>query len=593
MLPRDESADSGHSFVRKGFMTSRTILHSRQVLVIFTSATLLFFLGINWSSTVRGQNMAVNGMVVSPSPMAAQAGLRILRQGGNAFDAAVATAAVTAVTDTPGNGSLGNSGGYATIYDAKKREVRALDYIGAAPAAAKPEMFTVGSRLWDRAHPARDSYLGTLVPGGLAGMAALLEDYGTMSWDEVLAPAIEYAENGFVVTPKTNSQYGRSNIAVYPYGASIFFKNGKAWPVGGVLKQPDLARTLRRIAAEGPGVFYGGSLAQEIVEYFKQNGGILEVEDFANYRALWKDPITTNYRDFQIYSPPPGSGGMTILQALNVLERYDVAALGHNTPEFIHLVAEVLKLAFVDDDAFNTGKDNVEVPLKRLLSKDYARTQAERIDLDRAQFYPAVKRLGATDLTNHTINHVIVDRDHNVVTMTETSMHARVAVPGTGVTFNQGMCYFSLDPDDVNLIEGGQRPRFVMSASIVMRHGKPYFALGSGGGWTIPQTILQVILRAIDFEMDADEAVKAPRFALRYLGNSIPYMSGTELGLEQGVLEAAEEALGALGHRLWISATRSYRYGKIGGLSAIKIYPRTGVLSGGADPRQEQVAAGW
>ena len=567
-------------------MTSRGACCSRRTVVL-TSAMLVFFLGFEWSGAVRGQNMALDGMVVSPSPMAAQAGLRILREGGNAFDAAVATAAVAAVTDTPGNGSLGDSGGYAMIYDAKKREVRSLDYIGAAPAAARPEMFTEGSRLWDRAHPARDSYLGTLVPGSLAGMAALLEDYGTMSWEEVLAPAIEYAEKGFVVTPKTNRQHGRSNIALYPYGASIFFKNGRAWPVGDVLKQPDLARTLRRIASEGPAVFYGGSLAVEFVEHFEKNGGILTVEDFANYRALWKEPISTSYRDYRVYSPPPGSGGMTVLQALNVLERYDVAALGHNTPAFLHLVAETLKLAFVDDDAFNTGKDYAEVPLDRLLSKEYAKSQAERIDLAKAQFYPAVRRPGTTDLTNHTINHVVVDRDRNVVTMTETSMHARVAVPGTGVTFNQGMCYFSLDPDDINLIEGGQRPRFVMSASIVMRHGKPYVALGSGGGWTIPQTILQVILRAIDFDMDAHEAVTAPRFALRYLGNSIPYIPGTELRVEQGALEATEEALAALGHRLAAPTER------IGGLSAIQIYPGTGVLSGGADPRQEQVAAGW
>jgi gamma-glutamyltranspeptidase/glutathione hydrolase len=534
---------------------------------------------------IHAQNMSLNGMVVSPHPMAAQAGLRILQQGGNAFDAAVATAAVAGVVDRLANGSFGGVGGYALIYDRKTQRVRALDYIGTAPAAATIERFTEGSRLWDTAQPVRDSFMAPIVPGNLAGLAALLEGYGTMSWTQVLAPAIEYAEQGVVVIPRLNRAYAESAVARYPYGASIFFKEGKAWPVGEVLKQPDLAKTLRSIANGGPKVLYGGELAEKFAAYFQENGGILTVKDFADYRALWRDPLVTSYRGYTVYSHPPGSGGMTVLQTLNTLERFDVAATGHNTPEFIHLVTEALKLSFIDDDAFNTGKDYAQIPLDRLLSKEYAANQAARIDRTKAQFYPPA-RLGSRT-SNHTINHTVVDKDRNVVTMTQTSMQSMVVVPETGVAFNSGMSYFSLDPADVNRIEGSQRPRFVMSPSIVMRYGEPYVALGAGGGWTIPQTILQVLVRFLDFGMDAHDAVKAPRFTLSYLGNSIPYLPGTDLVLEREVPVEVESALRAMGHRLRSRDDRSTNM-----LNAIQIYSRSGALSAGADPREAH-AAGW
>ena len=551
--------------------------------------SFLWLANVAGAAQVQGTAMAVQGMVVTAHPVAAQAGLRILQQGGNAFDAAVGTAAVMAVVEQPVYGGLGGCGGYALIYDSKRKQVRALDFIGAAPAAATLGMYTGGSRLWDRAHPARDSFLAPLVPGGLAGWAALLEEYGTMSWAQVLAPAIEYAEQGFVVTPRIHRTFSdpqTTGAGRYPAGARIFFKEGEAWPVAELLRQPDLAATLKAIATGGPKVFYGGSLAERFSDYFRQNGGILTVQDFASYRASWAEPLSTSYRDYQVYSQPPGGGGMTVLQALNILEAFDLPALEHNGPEFIHLVAEALKLAFVDDDRFNTGKNYAKIPLERLLSREYAKEQAARIDRARAQFYPPV-RAGSLQQTEDTTNHTVVDRDHNVVTMTQTSMFPLVTVPGTGVIFNSGMTYFSLDPEDVNRIEGGQRPRFVMSPTIVMRHGQPHFALGAAGGWTINQTVLQVILRALDFRMDAAQAVASPRFVLRYLRNSIPYLPGTDLDLEPGIAEPVREALTARGHRLLAPG------GRFGMLNAIMIYARTGVLSGGADPREEGIAAGW
>jgi gamma-glutamyltranspeptidase/glutathione hydrolase len=410
-----------------------------------------------------------------------------------------------------------------------------------------------------------------------------------MSWSQVLAPAIEYAERGFIMTPRIHRAFSdpeTTGAARYPEGARLFYKEGKAWPVGELIRQPELAETFRAIAQGGPQVFYGGALAERFADYFQQNGGILTTNDFSEYRARWSEPLSTEYRDFTVYSQPPGSGGMTVLQALNILEEFDLRALEHDDPEFIHLLAETLKLAFVDDDAHNTGKDYARIPLERLLSQEYARQQAARIDRSKAQFYPAA-RTATSEQPEDTTNHTVVDRDHNVVTMTQTSMFPMVTVPGTGVIFNSGMTYFSLDPKDINYIEGGQRPRFVMSPTIVLRHGEPYFALGAAGGWTINQTVLQVILRVLDFGMDAHEAVSAPRVVLRYLRNSIPYLPGTELDLEDGIEDPTRAAVAAKGHRLLQPG------GRFGMLNAILIYPRSGVLSGGADPREEGLAAGW
>jgi len=540
---------------------------------------------------VDGSVMATNGMVVTTHPLAAQAGLEILKSGGNAFDAAVATAATLAVVE-PLMSGLGGVGGYALVYDASTKEVHSLDFIGEAPGAATLEAFTAGERLWDRAHPARDSFKAPVVPGNLAGWSALLDRFGTKTWPDVLSSAIGYAEDGYVVTPAVARGFADGGfggtVGRYPYGASIFFKDGKAPAAGQLLVQRDLAQTLRTIAAEGPQAYYGGELAQKIVSFFDENGGLVDIEDFASYEARWQAPLEISYRGHRVVSQPPGGSGMTVLQSLKILEHFDLASYEDNSPEVIHLVAEAMKLAFIDEDRFNSGKDYADIPLERLLSDDYAEAQSQRIDRERAAFYPPVPSRSETAVSEHTTHFTVADADGNVVSMTQTLMlPAGVVVPGTGVIFNNGMSYFSLDPNDVNHIEPGQRPRFVMSPSMVLRDGEPWLALGSAGGWTIPQTIVQALVRAIDFDMDADEAVKAPRFVLRYLENSIPYMDGTDLVLEKAISPATRDGLEARGHRLRQPASR------LGMLNAIKIYRKNRVYSGGADPRREGHVAAW
>lgn len=538
------------------------------------------------TNPVRGTTMSVHGMVASAAPMASQAGLRILQQGGNAFDAAVAVSAVAAVTDMPTHAGVGGVG-YGMIYDAKKQQVRALDFIGQSGAATRLDAFTATSRLWDRTQPASDTAAAILVPGAVAMWGELLETYGTMKWEQVLAPAIELAEQGFAVTPRLSQGLERWAAARDAYGSGIFRRNGRVWPAGSILRQTDLAQTLKLIAAGGSKAFYQGPLAEKFVAHIQSKGGLLTVKDFADYHALWREPVSTTYRGYEVSSHPPGSGGITVLQALNTLEQFDLPSIEHNSPEMIHLVSEALKLAFVDDDRYNTGKSHAKIPLERLLSKEYGREQAARINRAQAQFYPPVRPGTAPPQSSHTINHVIVDKDRNIVTMTQTAMHSRVMVPGTGVVFNSDMTYFSVDPNDVNVIEAGQRPRLVMSPAIVRRNGQPVLALGAGGGWTINQNVLQVLLRVLDYGMDANPAVSAPRFELRYLDNSIPYMPGTELDLEAGIGESTRAALAAMGHRLLPPISDNF-----GGLSAVKIY-KGGTLSGQADPRREGQAAGW
>lgn len=538
----------------------------------------------------QSSTMSTKGMVVSSHPLATQAGLEILKEGGNAFDAAVAVAATLAVVE-PLMSGVGGVGGYALIYDAEKKEIRSLDFIGKAPAAAKLEDFNAGARLWDRAHPARDSYRAPLVPGSLAGWQSLLENYGTKDWADVFAAAIQYARDGFPMTAPvrggfTDASFGGA-VGRYPYGAEIFFNDGTAKAVGSIIRQPDLARTLERIAKGGPKEFYGGSLAEQIAAHFEANGGSLTVQDFADYNVRWLEPLKVRYRNFDVFSQPPGGSGMTVLQALNILERFDIESMGHNSANFIHHTVEALKLAMVDEDLFNSGKAESRVPLEELLSKEHASEKAGKLNEDQSQFYPVVAP-GSGSPGHHTTHHVVADSSGNIVTMTQTLMlPSGVVVPETGILFNNGMSYFSLDPDDVNRIEGGSRPRFVMSPTIVLRNDEPVLALGSAGGWTIPQTILQVLLRVLDFNMDAQAAVSAPRFTLRFMGNSIPYAEGTDLELEKTFGEKLRSQLGEKGHRLRVPVRG------IGGLQAIRIYPQTKVLSGGADGRRGSQAAGW
>jgi gamma-glutamyltranspeptidase / glutathione hydrolase len=533
-----------------------------------------------YRAELPAQTIGRHGIVSTSHPLASTAGLRVLQQGGNAVDAAVASAAVLAVAN-PFMAGLGGVGGYALVYDAASGRTETLDFIGTAPQAARRELY-LGDKLWDFGRRATDGYLAPVVPGILAGWAALHERYGRLPWAQVLAPAIEYARDGFPLTSsvaRSMTTGEMSKVRRYPYGRSIFSNGNDAWQAGEMWVQQDFATTLEAIARGGAKEFYKGSIAKKIAEDMARNGGLITLEDLANYEAVWRTPISTTYRGYDVLTQRPGSSGITILQWLNVLEGYDLERLGRNSPEYIHLVAEVEKLGFLDDDRYNTGRLSAKIPLERLISKEYAAQQRERIDLERAQFFEPLSPASISTLGEHTSHHTVVDKDHNIVTITQTLMYASgVVVPETGVILNNGMSYFSLE-DDGNRIEGGERPRFVMSPVIVFRGGKPFLAVGAAGGWTIPQTILQTILNVVDFRMDVGRAAGGPRFILRFLRNSIPYVPGTDLELDGGISAEVRQKLESKGHRL-VAATPPDDSGATRALNAVVIDPKSGALWG-------------
>ena len=528
------------------------------------------------------QTIGRNGMVATHHPLASEAGLRILQQGGNAADAAIASAAVLAVVN-PFMCGLGGVGGYALVYDAKTGKTEALDFIGDAPRSATLEMFR-GDKLWDFSKRATDGYLAPVVPGILAGWAAIHDRYGSMTWAQILAPAIDYAENGFPVTTTvagqmTNGDFGK--VTRYPYGRSLFTRpDGSPLQGGDTWVQKDLAQTLKAIAAKGPAEFYKGEIAKKIARHMIDNGGLIDAEDLAAYEAKWSRPIETTYRGYRILTQRPGSSGMTLLQWLNVLEGFDLEAMGRNSADYIHTVAEVEKLGFLDDDRYNDGKIGAAVPLEKLLSKEYAAQQRARVDAAKAQFYPPFRPSTVSTVGEHTNHHTVVDKNHNIVTITQTLMYpSGVAIPETGLFLNNGMCYFSLDANDPNRIQGGARPRFVMSPVIVFRFDKPYFATGAAGGWTIPQTILQTILNLIDFRLEPGKAAGGPRFIQRYLANSIPYVPGTDITLDTGISAEVRQQLTARGHRT-IPPREDASGAATMILNTILIDPKTGALWG-------------
>jgi len=523
-----------------------------------------------------------NGMVTTSHHLASQAGLRILQQGGNAFDAAVAAAAVLAVVN-PFMAGIGGVGGYALLYDAKTGQTFALDFIGNAPQAATVEMYR-GDKQWDFAKRATDGYLSPIVPGIVAGWAAIHERFGSLSWEKIMAPAIEYVEKGFPLTSgvaRSMITGEMSKVRRYQYGRRIFSNESRPWKTGEIWVQKDLTVTLKAIAAKGAEEFYKGETAKKIAKHFQENGGLITEEDLAAYQVRWSEPISTTYRGYRILTHGPGSSGMTILQWLNILEGFDLEAMGHNSGEYIHIVTEAMKLGFLDDDRYNTGMPRPDTPVQRLISKEYAVEQRGRIDGGKAQFYPAYTPETVSALGEHTSHHTVVDKDQNIVTITQTLMYASgVVVPETGIFFNNGMCYFHLEHGHQDQLKGGVRPRFVMSPTIFFRGEKPVFALGATGGWTIPQTIFQTVLNFIDFRMEVQRAASGPRFILSYLRNSIPYVPGTNLTVS-GISNEAKKYLEARGHRL-IDSKRSSR-----ALNAIFIDPKTGSLWG------SRTAATW
>jgi gamma-glutamyltranspeptidase/glutathione hydrolase len=520
-------------------------------------------------------------MVTSLEPLASMAGMRILQQGGNAFDAAVAAAVAVTVLD-PRMSSIGGQG-FATIYIAAKKEVRAINFFGPSPRSAKVEAFE--GKDYTR------GILATPVPSCLRGYWALQSAYGRLTWKQALQPAIELAEHGFIMPSRTSRDIrdNRELLGRFPSTAKVFLPGGKAPAPGDLFVQADLARTLTRVAQKGADDFYEGEIAKSIADFYAQNHGLLGKEDLTAYQPRWVQPISTTYRGYTFYTQPPNSSGIAVLEQLNLLEAFDLGALGHNTPEYLHIVGEVMRLAVADRNTYVGDPDFARVPVERLLSKDYAASRRRLIDPNRTMPVAIAGDAGAKPGESHTTHLNVVDAEGNMVALTQTlgaEFGSGVVAGNTGVLFSNQMRHLHLDPKDASRMEPGKRPRSNESPLIVLKDGKPFMALGTPGNDGIWQRLAQVIVNLIDFKMDIQSAITAPR--MTYGGTQ---ETGTEIApvfnVEDRIPRSVMQALRAKGFEIKPVSD------DIGRVNGIMIDPASGFRLGGADPRENGYAIGW
>lgn len=523
---------------------------------------------------------ARHAVVTSDEPLASMAGMRILQEGGNAFDAAVATAVAVGVLD-PRMSSIGGNG-FATVYVGKTREVRALNFYGSAPKGATVNLYQ-GK---DYSH----GILSAPVPSCLRGYEALHKAYGKLPWARVLQPAIDLAENGFVIRQGLIDDMNQYQKVLLEFSSTKkVFQPDARWPKAGeIFRQPDLAKTLKDIAEHGADAFYRGPMATRIAQFYQANGGVLSEDDLAGYQAKWVTPISTTYRGYTFYTQPPSSSAIAVLEQLNMLEAYDLKALGHNSPEYLHLIGEVMRLAIADRNRFVGDPDFVKVPVERLLSKDYA---AERRNLIHLDSTIPVATAGDFEQTEdkHTTHLSVIDGEGNMVALTQTLgdlFGSGVVAANTGVLFSDEMRHLHLDRNDPSRLEPGKRSRSNQSPLIVLKDGKPFMTIGTPGSNGIWQRIVQVIVNVVDFGMDVQSAITAPRMI--YGGRA---ETGTEFKpvfkVEDRIPEMTINALRAKGYEITVVKDDDGR------VNGIVIDPATGFRLGGADPREMGYALGW
>jgi gamma-glutamyltranspeptidase len=527
---------------------------------------------------------ATHGMVATPHYLATQAGVRMLLKGGNAVDAAVAANLVLAVVYHRWCSVGGDL--FALVWDASAQELRALNASGRAPQAMTPAAFA------DRGLKAVPRYglLPVTVPGAVDGWHELTSRYGKLGWADVFQPAIEYAEAGFPISAKFTEaiESNRDLLDRFPTTAAVFAPGGRIPQGGERFRQPDLARSLRALAEGGRDVFYTGELGRAIASFCQNNGGLLAEADLAAHRSNWVAPISATYRGYRVYEFPPNSQGLAALEMLTILDGYDLAALGHQTPEYLHLLVEAKKLAFADRDRYISDPDFVDIPLDRLLSTDYAARQRGRIDPARA----AVQVRPGAELAGDTIYLCAVDGEGNAVSLIQSlffGFGCGVVAGDTGILLQNRGSYFSLDPTHVNHLQPGKRTMHTLTPAMAFKNDQPAIVFGTMGGDAQPQIHVQVLSNMLDFGMNPQAAISAPR-----------WRSGFFTGEEGGFAEtvAAEDriapetlaALAAKGHRITIEESWS---SSMGHAQAIVIDRERGVLVGGADPRADGLALGW
>jgi gamma-glutamyltranspeptidase/glutathione hydrolase len=519
----------------------------------------------------------IEAAVTSDHVLASAAGMDVIKRGGNAVDAAITMAAVLTVVRPHMNGVGGDN--FMLIRLQKTGEVVALNGSGRAGAKATPAFF--------QAKGLKDvpssGILSVSVPGAVRGWADALQKYGTITLSQALQPAIRYAERGFPVSPRLNADINESKkkVAADPELARIFLPNGEAPPVGSLLKQPELAKTLRAIATSGPDVIYKGAIAKQIAQFMDREGGLLTADDLAKHRSTWEKPISTTYLNHPVLAFPPNTQGATLLEMLNLAELAELKPMGRNSADYVHTLVEGAKLAYADRDKYIADPAFSEVPVERLISKEYAADLARRLrDKLKANDAPSNAN---RDGTGDTVFLGVVDKDGNAVSMIQSLFAAFGSgrmVPGTGITLHNRGSLYELDPAHPNVIAPGKRPFHTLCPAMVLNPDRSLMmVVGTPGGDGQPQTLVQVITNVLQFGLTPQQAVEAARF--RWYGRE-------RLGVEPGIAADVREALAKRGHQVQVQEPSE----EFGGAQVILV-TSTGGRIAGADPRREAYAIAW
>jgi len=535
-------------------------------------------------------------MVAGDSMHSSLAALRILEKGGNAFDAAAALAAATSVNNPTMNDLFGGDA-FIIVYSARDNKVIVYNGTGWAPQAATIDYFIDQGGIPDR------GILTVSVPGSFSGWMMMLQDYGTLPLKDILAPAIHLAENGFRADDRI-TVFGPRFLN--EAGLKVFAPGGTPLQAGEVVYNKGKADMLRRLSVlsyeEAEDYFYRGPLAKKIVEYSDSVGGILTVEDFAKFRAERQEGLSTNYRGIDVYVCPPNSQGMALLKTLNILEGYDLKAMGHNSAEYIDILVQALNLALQDRNDFMGDPRFVDIPYG-MISKEYARHRREN-DMHPGRAMPdTIVRGNPADFADayraerggDTTFFAVADTEGNLVAVTTSICDifgSGLMVPGLGIMLNNRMTFFYLEEEHPNHVVPGKRTMQTITPSIALRDGKPYMAFGTPGGDLQEQSKLQGFLNMVEFGMSPQEAVEAPRFQSMHPGGFLSiFRTGNfrAVRVERRVPEEARNALEEMGYTI----LSPFDFLSIGNVSIIKIDQETGWKEGAADPRSWNTAVGW
>ncbi len=532
----------------------------------------------------RSEVIAQHGMVASSQPLCTQVGVDILKAGGSAIDAAIATNACLGLMEPTGNGMGGDI--FAIVWDAKTQKLHGLNGSGRSPKSLTLEYFKEAGLDKIPAH----GPLPVSVPGAVDGWFELHKKFGKIPMSQILQPTIDYANNGFPLSELIAYYWGRSVpfLSKFPGFKETYTINGKAPKKGEIFKNPNLANTLSILAKEGRDAFYKGDIAKTIASYIKDQGGFITYEDLASHTSTWIDPVSTNYRGYDVWELPPNGQGIAALQILNIMENYDVKNMGFGSAEYMHYFTEAKKLVFEDRAKYYADMDFSKVPVQELISKSYGKTHASNISADRA-----ARRINEPKLKDgDTIYLTVSDKDGNMISLIQSNyrgMGSGMTPTGLGFILQDRGELFSLESGHRNVYEPGKRPFHTIIPAFITKDGKPFVSFGLMGGGMQPQGHAQIVINLVDFDMNLQEAGDAPR--MLHTGSSQPtgeqMTDGGILFLESGFSREAIRDMIKKGHNI------DHRVGGFGGYQAIMWDAVHKVYYGASESRKDGQAAGY